>query len=315
MTSQLSTWRKLAAAAWSAPGDPQFYGDMDVDAAALLSYIERVREATGTRLTLTHLVGRGVAHALRVVPELRVRAAPGGRVRERESVDVFFIVNVEGGKELSGVKVTDADRKTAVQIAEELRARRAAIHNGNRDAALDRGKALLTRLPLLPLRLALRLAAWLTTDLDLDLGRFGMPRQAFGGAMVTSVGMWGVRHAYSPLAPYYKVPVLVLVGAVHQRPVAVAGEVVVRPMMTLTATFDHRYADGYHAARFADAVREYCADPTRFEPIPPEPGPDGHGRRARGRREEVRSGGGRYNSARRGSPGAVHRPVQGGLDA
>ena len=29
---------------------------------------------------------------------------------------------------------------------------------------------------------------------------------------------------------------------------------------------DHRYVDGFHAARFAAAVQEYCADPSRFEP-------------------------------------------------
>jgi pyruvate/2-oxoglutarate dehydrogenase complex dihydrolipoamide acyltransferase (E2) component len=58
----------------------------------------------------------------------------------------------------------------------------------------------------------------------------------------------------------------VLVGAVTQRPVAVAGQVVVRPMLTLTATFDHRYVDGVRAARFAQAVVEYCAHPDRFEP-------------------------------------------------
>jgi hypothetical protein len=40
-------------------------------------------------------------------------------------------------------------------------------------------------------------------------------------------------------------------------------------MLTITATFDHRYADGYHAARFAEAVRGYCADPARFEPARP----------------------------------------------
>ncbi len=43
-----------------------------------------------------------------------------------------------------------------------------------------------------------------------------MPRQAFGGAMITSVGMWGIGHAYSPLAHYYRVPLLVLVGAVEK---------------------------------------------------------------------------------------------------
>ena len=50
-----------------------------------------------------------------------------------------------------------------------------------------------------------------------------MPRQAFGGAMVTSVGMFGVTRAYSPLAAYYKIPALVLVGAVTPRPVPSPG--------------------------------------------------------------------------------------------
>jgi pyruvate dehydrogenase E2 component (dihydrolipoamide acetyltransferase) len=116
------------------------------------------------------------------------------------------------------------------------------------------------------LRPAMRLSAWLTSDRNLDLPALGVRRQAFGSAMITSVGMWGITRAYSPLASYYRVPVLVLVGAVTQRPVAVAGRVVIRPMLTLTATFDHRCVDGLQAARFAQAVHEYCAKPAAFEP-------------------------------------------------
>ncbi len=118
------------------------------------------------------------------------------------------------------------------------------------------------------LRAALHLGAWLTSDLNLDLSRLGMPRQAFGGAMITSVGMWGVGRAYSPLAHYYRVPLLVLVGAVRKMPAVVDDEVAVRPMLTVTATFDHRYVDGFHAAQFARAVRSYCEAPAQFEPAP-----------------------------------------------
>ena len=42
--------------------------------------------------------------------------------------------------------------------------------------------------------------------------------------------------------------------------------IVVRPMLTLTATMDHRYIDGYHAARLARSVRAYFADPAGHEP-------------------------------------------------
>ena len=207
--------------------------------------------------------GRAVAHGIDSVPDLRVRLARG-REYARESTDIFFILAVAGG-ELTGCKVDRANAKSLVEIAEELESSRQSISSGA-DESFGKAKNLLDLLTTRLLRAALSLSAWLTSDLNLDLPALGLRRQAFGGAMITSVGMWGISRAYSPLAGYYRVPVLVLVGAVTQRPVAVAGQVVVRPMLTLTATFDHRYADGFQAARFAQAVQEYCADPAAFEP-------------------------------------------------
>jgi len=243
--------------------DPQFFGDVQVDAAPMLSYIANARRTENVHVTMTHLVGRAVAHGLATVPELRLRRAHG-RLYERPSIDVFFIVTTDGGRELTGLKVSRADRKSAVEIAAEVNERCTAIQAGI-DPELGRGKTLLGKLPSPLLGAALSISAWLTSDLNLDLRRLGMPQQAFGGAMVTSVGMWGIDHAYSPLAHYYRVPVLVLVGAVRKLPVVVDDAVVVRSMITVTATFDHRYVDGYHAAQFADAVKSYCADPVGCE--------------------------------------------------
>src|SRR5262245_38640404 len=108
MARRLSGWRKLAASAWNRPMDPQFFGDLDVDAEPLLAYLEDARRSGGEHVTMTHLVGRAVAYGLAAVPEMRVRIALG-RVYERQSIDVFFIVATRGGRELTGVKVADAD--------------------------------------------------------------------------------------------------------------------------------------------------------------------------------------------------------------
>lgn len=256
-------WRKLAGSFWGPPNDPQFYGDLELDAGNLLEYLHAVRERTGTHVTVTHAVGRAVAHALDCVPDLRVRLAHG-REYARESTDVFFIIAADGG-ELTGCKVERADEKSMVEVAEELESSQQAIASGA-DESFGKAKRMLQLLPPRVLRSAMNLSAWLTSDLNLDLPVLGVRRQAFGSAMITSIGMWGISRAYSPLAGYYRVPVLVLVGAVTQRPVAVSGQVVVRPMLTLTATFDHRYADGFQAAKFAQAVQDYCAHPDRFEP-------------------------------------------------
>jgi pyruvate/2-oxoglutarate dehydrogenase complex dihydrolipoamide acyltransferase (E2) component len=261
---KLRGWRKIATATWGLPADPQIYGDLDIDAAALLAFASRVQEKTGERVTLTHLIGKAVAHALATHPELNARLYRG-RFVQRDQVDIFFIAATGGGDDLSGVKVEHTDRKSVIDVARELRARTERIRAGE-DEDLGKTKALLEVVSPRVLGWLLRLVAWLTVDRDLDLRKYGLPRQAFGSAMVTSVGMFGIQHAYAPLSPYYRVPFLVLVGEVTERPVAVEGTVVVRNIVSIAATIDHRYMDGFHAAKLATAVREYCADPARFEP-------------------------------------------------
>jgi pyruvate dehydrogenase E2 component (dihydrolipoamide acetyltransferase) len=54
---------------------------------------------------------------------------------------------------------------------------------------------------------------------------------------------------------------IVAVGATEEKPVAVDGEVVVRPMLTLTATFDHRAVDGAPAANFLQTAKELLEEP------------------------------------------------------
>jgi pyruvate/2-oxoglutarate dehydrogenase complex dihydrolipoamide acyltransferase (E2) component len=261
--TKLRGWRKIAAATWGEPGDPQIYGDVELDAGPLLRFLEQAR-ASGARVTLTHLVGRAIAHALHEAPDLNVRIYRGKAIR-RDTVDIFFIVSTEKGSELSGIKVANADEKSAVAIAEELRARAARIHSGD-DAEFGKTKALFERASPRLLGRLLRVAAWVGNDRDLEVKAVGIPRQAFGSAMISSVGMFGIQHAYAPLSPYYRVPFLILVGEVGDKPVAVDGEVVIRPMLNLAATIDHRYLDGFHAARLARSVRAYAADPWAFEP-------------------------------------------------
>lgn len=263
-------WRKVASATWRGPLDPQIYGDLEIDATGLLAFVEEARAATEVHLTVTHLVGRALAHALAENPDLNVRKR-GSKFIPRDDVSIFFVVAVDGGKDLSGVKVRQADRKSAVDIARELTERAGRIRTGE-DAGFGRSKTVLKRTPLPVLRPVLSLATWLTSAVGLDLRRLGLRAEPFGSALVTSVGMFGVQHAYAPLSPFYRVPFLALVSEVAPKPVVVDGEVVARPVLTVSATMDHRYLDGAHAARLARSVRGYLEDPRAFEPpLPRQP--------------------------------------------
>ena len=51
---------------------------------------------------------------------------------------------------------------------------------------------------------------------------------------------------------------------IEERPVAVDGQVVIRPMMYLALTYDHRLVDGREAVTFLVRVKEAIEDPTRI---------------------------------------------------
>jgi pyruvate/2-oxoglutarate dehydrogenase complex dihydrolipoamide acyltransferase (E2) component len=259
-------WRKVAAATWDLPSDPQIYGDLEIEATSLLAFIQEARSATGVHVTVTHAVGKALAHALGEHPDLNV-SLYRGRFRPRDSVDIFFVASVAGGNEVSGVKIVEADRKSVVEIADELGHRVERIRAGG-EAEVGQSRNVLDATPFWLLGPLLRLVTWLTADKSTDLKRLGLPRQAFGSAMVTSVGMFGVQKAYGPLAPLYRIPILALVSEVIERPVVRDGEIVARPILTVTATMDHRYLDGSHAVRLAQSVRAYLEDPSAFEVLP-----------------------------------------------
>jgi hypothetical protein len=121
-------------------------------------------------------------------------------------------------------------------------------------------------LPVPLLRAALRLSSWLASGLNVDLKALGVRRSPFGSAMVTSVGMFGLPMGFVPLAWMYRVPLLLLIGEIADKPVAIEGRVEVLPIIPITATIDHRYVDGWHISQVLRHFRAYLADPKAFEP-------------------------------------------------
>jgi pyruvate dehydrogenase E2 component (dihydrolipoamide acetyltransferase) len=80
-----------------------------------------------------------------------------------------------------------------------------------------------------------------------------------GTFTISNLGMYRVEQFTAVLNPPQAA--IVAVGAIDERAVPVDGEIAVRPMMTLTATFDHRAVDGAPAAEFLQSVKELLEEP------------------------------------------------------
>jgi 2-oxoglutarate dehydrogenase E2 component (dihydrolipoamide succinyltransferase) len=52
--------------------------------------------------------------------------------------------------------------------------------------------------------------------------------------------------------------------AIQERPIALNGQVVIRPMMYVALTYDHRIVDGREAVTFLRTIKELIEDPSRL---------------------------------------------------
>ncbi|HZP73519.1 MAG TPA: dihydrolipoamide acetyltransferase family protein [Gaiellaceae bacterium] len=80
-----------------------------------------------------------------------------------------------------------------------------------------------------------------------------------GTFTISNLGMFGVEQFVAVINPPQAA--ILAVGATVDAPVARDGQVVVRPMLTMTLTVDHRAVDGAAGADFLRTVKQFVEDP------------------------------------------------------
>jgi pyruvate dehydrogenase E2 component (dihydrolipoamide acetyltransferase) len=86
------------------------------------------------------------------------------------------------------------------------------------------------------------------------------PDDVQGGTFtVSNLGMYGV-DGFQAIVNAPQAAILA-VGRIVDRPVALDGEVVIRPVLTLSVSFDHRVVDGARGAEFLDTLAELIEEP------------------------------------------------------
>ena len=93
-------------------------------------------------------------------------------------------------------------------------------------------------------------------------GKLGLPDFEGGVFTITNGGIFGSMLS----TPIINAPQSAILGlhAINERPVAVNGQVVIRPMMYLALSYDHRLVDGKEAVTFLVKIKQAIEDPTRL---------------------------------------------------
>jgi pyruvate dehydrogenase E2 component (dihydrolipoamide acetyltransferase) len=93
-------------------------------------------------------------------------------------------------------------------------------------------------------------------------GKITPPELSSGTFTISNLGMYGIRRFVAVINPPQAA--ILAVGELSPRPVVRDGEVVIRALMELTLTCDHRILYGADAAEFLAKIREYLEQPLRL---------------------------------------------------
>jgi len=77
---------------------------------------------------------------------------------------------------------------------------------------------------------------------------------------ISSLGMFGIEEFAAIINPPESA--ILAVGAILDKPVVIAKEIVVRPVMKITLSYDHRVIDGAKAAEFMKTLKEFLENPS-----------------------------------------------------
>jgi pyruvate dehydrogenase E2 component (dihydrolipoamide acetyltransferase) len=259
-------WRVTAASIYTTPTDSRVYGTLDIDVTDAKQFIDRKREE-GVKLTMVHLTTAVLSRAIAFdVPEMNCFIRRGAVVG-REHLDVMVPVQVGGDSGVTPAIVRNAHARKVTDIADEVRAKAAKSRAGSEIKAA-KNKYMLNRIPWPLRRPAFLLLKWITVDMGIEIKALGLSAHSFGSFVVSDIGSFGLNTGMTALMPAAKVPCVIVLGKIEEKPVVRNGEIVIRTILPLTGTFDHRIVDGMQIGKLARGIKRHFRKPEQLDEVP-----------------------------------------------
>jgi len=259
--------RKIQIATWKPAETGTIICKMSFDATKMLGWVEKKRQETNTKITLTHAIGKSIALAIHNTPGLNGYIFMG-RYIPFENVNLSFLTTIEGGKNLFHAKIDQCERKKVVDIAQTL-IKKSDDLRASKDPDFQKSMEPAKLLPTWLLEVALEVGGWLASSLGLDLAPLGLKKFPFGSCLVTSIGSLGIHEGWAPFTPFARTPLLVAIGALKKGVVVGPNnELLVREKIKIMATIDHRFLDGAQGQNITRTMNECFENPDLLDADP-----------------------------------------------
>jgi pyruvate/2-oxoglutarate dehydrogenase complex dihydrolipoamide acyltransferase (E2) component len=241
------TLRKLSIYGFQAvEGGHYFHALLELDITGLRAELRAARvEGRGGSLFAFFI--KAIATCLGEFPDIN-SMGDSRRVTSFDEVDVSVPIEIARGGEVYNKQlvIRDADRKSVARIGAEIEASRTVDDRDKSYLPSPALRALVSALPAFAGRALIRAV----------MRSHRMVKATSGTTFVTSVSMF--TSAPGSVLPYVGGPKAssFAIGSVVKKPVVLRGEIALREIVNVTASFNHDLVDGAPAARFVNRLRE-----------------------------------------------------------
>lgn len=256
----LSSWRRISLGSWRPTGDSSVFVELDLVLDPIFDYTE------GKNINLNAIFAKLLAQAMDANADTRQinSIVRWGRIYQRKNIDLFFHVS-NSATDLAGIRIESPHRKQIDKLSSEFVSEVKSLRQ-NGDLKFKKVKRLFRVVPGWCSKLVLDFTGFASYTLNLNLSWLGIPKDAFGSVMVTNVGSLGIDGGFTVIAPYTRIPCVIAICTVRKKPVVESDThgkdaVVIRRVVRLGMTFDHRIVDGFHIAEFVQQLKLLCAKP------------------------------------------------------
>lgn len=260
-----TNWRKVASTIYKKPTDSKIFGIVELDVTELEKYVAQKRKE-GIKTTLTYLItliiGRGIRQE---VPALNTYVKRG-KILQREHVDATVSVLLPGGQ-MGSVKVENADQLTTAEISDKIGKNIANSRKGDENETMQT-KSLLAKLPWPFRNWLFKIYQTITIHWGISVPGIGLDSNSFGSFMVSNIGTVGLDTGFASLLPSSNISFVFVLGAVNKKPVVVNDEIVIRRVMLMASTLDHRVVDGSHGGSLFRFIKQVAKNPEILDSKP-----------------------------------------------
>ena len=254
--------KKIMISTWRDPIRPTILGMFSIRIGKALNFIEKASKKTGKKINLTVLVMKAAAQVLKDFPDGNGRVVFGNYFPYK-TVDGSCLITTKKG-ETHTINIKNIENKSLSTLSEEISAKIESLSKSKLIKNFDENKQILKKLPTCITGILLEIYSFIAVSIGINVSSLGIKANPYGVFLVSNVGMYDVDTAFVPLIPHTKCPFISTILSVNDEPVVENSEVKVEKILKISTALDHRFMDGFRAAKIQAGVKKILENPEEF---------------------------------------------------